>query len=106
MACSAAATTKGARCRSRIDVLRRTPCKIVTIMTRKFADYCEAKTERAVSAQLPGFETRFMRLPSRLSAEAPGANAGPLVAIGNDWSRRLFDGWFYRCDSGDPARPS
>jgi len=70
---------------------------MVTIVTRRFDDYCRMKTGQAVAAQMPGFETR--RPPPQ---DAPG-----LVAVGSEWSRALFDGWFYRRDA-DPhvALPS
>lgn len=68
-------------------------------MTRRFAEYCQRKTDEATSAQLPGFETRS----TCLSQER---NAPRILPIGNAWTRGLFDGWFYRCDVDDPARPS
>jgi 5-amino-6-(5-phosphoribosylamino)uracil reductase len=55
-------------------------------MSTRFDAYCRSKTEAAVAASIPGFATA-----GAAPVPPPGA-----VAIGNEWSRRLFDGWFYR----------
>jgi len=57
-------------------------------MSSRFEKYCRNKTEAAIAAHLPGFAT----------VEAPREPPPGMVAIGNDWSRRLFDGWFYRTE--------
>ena len=54
-------------------------------MLSRFEAYSQRKTEAALAAPIPGFVT----------VTAPDDPAG-FVSIGNDWSRRLFDGWFYR----------
>ena len=66
-------------------------------MTRRFDAYVEQKTEVAAAARLPGFAT----------ARAPRASAAGLTVLGNDWSRRLFDGWFYQREpEPSGARPA
>jgi riboflavin biosynthesis pyrimidine reductase len=52
----------------------------------RFTDYCQQKTAAALKASIPGFTTVAISDP---------LPAG-LVGVGNDWSRRLFDGSFYR----------
>ena len=59
-----------------------------------FATYCEHKERAAVAARLSGFCTVADR-----SAD------GPVLGIGNTWSRRLFDGDFYRTDGEAKDRP-
>jgi riboflavin biosynthesis pyrimidine reductase len=61
-------------------------------MTRRFEQYAQRKTEQALAARLPGFAT----------VQPPPENSD-LVRIGNDWTRALFDGWFYRT-AGDAAQ--
>lgn len=57
----------------------------------RFELYCRHKADLAIAARMPGFQTVVEhRSPVRL------------VAIGNAWTRRLFDGPFYR--SAPPAR--
>jgi riboflavin biosynthesis pyrimidine reductase len=51
----------------------------------RFDDYCRAKEHAAVAAALPPFKTAAIDLQS-----------GTFRAIGNPWSRTLFDGDFYR----------
>ncbi len=61
-----------------------------------FEDYCRRKTEAAVKAELPGFDTIVERHSS------PG-----LVSIGNAWTRTLFDGDFLRSGvATGQARPA
>ena len=62
-----------------------------------FETYCQRRKKQALSAPLSGFYT----------IEEASAGYG-LVALGNDWTRRLFDGDFYRsrddetvCRAGD-----
>lgn len=55
-------------------------------MTDRFAAYCRRKEHAAIEADIPGYHNR------RIGPE-PDA---PLIAIGNDWSRGLFGGNFYR----------
>jgi hypothetical protein len=60
----------------------------------RFEDYCRRKEEAAVNVPIPGFRT---------IREDPAVRG--LVPIGNEWTRRLFDGTFYRSrpDSDRPA---
>jgi len=50
-----------------------------------FDDYCQAKQHAAVAAALPPYKTAAIDL-----------QPGTFRAIGNTWSRALFDGDFYR----------
>ena len=59
-----------------------------------FVSYCEFKENQAVAARVSGFYT-VQRAPAD----------GPVLAIGNSWSRRLFDGDFYRSDAADQEFP-
>jgi riboflavin biosynthesis pyrimidine reductase len=52
----------------------------------RFDRYCRRKAAAAVNAAVPGFSTVTVAHPLPTG----------LVAIGNEWSRRLFDGLFYR----------
>jgi riboflavin biosynthesis pyrimidine reductase len=60
-------------------------------LTPRFEDYCRRKTEAATAARLPGFVSICV-LPVKPNG---------MIAIGNEWSRRLFDGDFYRTDAID-----
>jgi riboflavin biosynthesis pyrimidine reductase len=60
-------------------------------VSARFDDYCHAKTKVAASASLPGFTT----------VVAPRERPTGMVAVGNDWSRQLFDGSFYRAECDD-----
>jgi riboflavin biosynthesis pyrimidine reductase len=51
----------------------------------RFDDYCRAKERAAVAAALPPYKTAAIDL-----------HIGTFRAIGNTWSRGLFDGDFYR----------
>jgi riboflavin biosynthesis pyrimidine reductase len=51
----------------------------------RFDDYCRAKKHAAVAAALPPYKTAAIDL-----------QFGTFRAIGNTWSRALFDGDFYR----------
>jgi len=51
----------------------------------RFDDYCRAKEHAAVAAALPPYKTAAIDL-----------HVGTFRAIGNAWSRTLFDGDFYR----------
>ena len=60
----------------------------------RFQAYCKRREKEAVSPALPGFYT------------IEDASAGyDLVAVGNDWTRRCFDGDFYRVRDGRADRP-
>jgi riboflavin biosynthesis pyrimidine reductase len=59
-----------------------------------FPEFCERKTREAESATLPPYSTEFARPPS------------DAVALGNDWSMRLFDGPFYVSPPREPRRPA
>jgi|SRR5688572_15964587 len=60
----------------------------------RFEAYCERRGKEAVSAALSGFYT------------IEDASAGyDLVAIHNDWTRRCFDGAFYRVRDGRADLP-
>jgi riboflavin biosynthesis pyrimidine reductase len=61
----------------------------------RFDAYCREKEKQAISAPLYGFRT--------LSDES---SAKGVVPIGSDWSRRLFDGDFYRSARAVVERPS
>lgn len=63
-------------------------------MTR-FETYCERREKEAVSTPLTGFYT----------IEDASAGYG-LVAVGSGWTRRCFDGDFYRVPEGHADRPS
>lgn len=54
-------------------------------MSVRFDDYCRAKEHAAVAAALPPYKTAAIDL-----------QLGTFRAIGNTWSRTLFDGDFYR----------
>jgi riboflavin biosynthesis pyrimidine reductase len=59
-----------------------------------FVTYCEHKEKTAAAARLSGFYT------------VRGAPADtPVLAIGNEWSRRLFDGNFYRSEAAGGDLP-
>ena len=60
----------------------------------RYAAFTARKTQLAASAALPPYVTAF---------DAPDPD---LLAIGNDWSRALFDGPFYVSPPRDPARPA
>src|SRR5258705_9280978 len=54
-------------------------------MSVRFDEYCRARERAAAAAVLPPYRT-----------VAVDVQLGDFHAIGNDWSRRLFDGDFYR----------
>jgi riboflavin biosynthesis pyrimidine reductase len=64
-------------------------------MSVRFNQYCRSKEREARDAVLPPFRTVALHLPFR----------GDFRAIGNDWSRGLFDGDFYRtaCNEDIPV---
>jgi riboflavin biosynthesis pyrimidine reductase len=66
---------------------------IVPTMTR-FEGHCRQHEKLAISARLSGFRT--------LADETSGKE---VVPIGNDWTRRLFDGNFYRSRHRAGGRP-
>ena len=59
-----------------------------------FNAYEARKTADAIAARPAGFTTEFDRAPAGL------------VAIGNAWSRQLFDGAFHLSPAPSPARPA
>jgi riboflavin biosynthesis pyrimidine reductase len=59
-----------------------------------FTEFVERKVRDALRAELPPYITE---------AEHPTAD---LLAIGNAWTRQLFDGDFYLSSSRHPARPA
>jgi riboflavin biosynthesis pyrimidine reductase len=63
-------------------------------VSARFEAYCQRKTEAAIAAPVPGFAT----------VTTPASHPPRQVVIGNDWSRRLFDGWFYRTAAADERR--
>jgi hypothetical protein len=69
------------------------PALIVPTMTR-FEIHCRQREKLAITARLSGFRT--------LAEETSGKE---VVPIGNDWTRRLFDGDFYRSPRGAAGRP-
>jgi riboflavin biosynthesis pyrimidine reductase len=66
---------------------------IVPTVTR-FEIHCLQRERLAISARLSGFRT--------VAEETSGKE---VVAIGNEWTRRLFDGDFYRSRAGTTGRP-
>jgi hypothetical protein len=60
----------------------------------QFAEFVRRKEREAIEARLPRYTTAF---------DARPADA---MAIGNDWTRRLFDGDFYVSPPPDPGRPA
>jgi riboflavin biosynthesis pyrimidine reductase len=60
----------------------------------RFETYYQRREKEALSASLSGFYT----------IEDVSADYG-LVTFGNAWTRRLFDGDFYRVRDGHPERP-
>jgi riboflavin biosynthesis pyrimidine reductase len=59
-----------------------------------FDEFCARKTREAESVTLPPYSTEFAR---------PPADA---VALGNQWSTRLFDGPFYMSPPRERRRPA
>ena len=57
----------------------------------RFRAYCRRKEDAALSAELRGYET-----------VAEDTAGGSLISFGNAWTRKLFDGEFYRC-AGPPS---
>ncbi len=64
-------------------------------MSVRFNQYCRSKEREALVAVLPPYRTVALHLTFR----------GDFRAIGNDWSRGLFDGDFYRtgCNEDIPV---
>jgi riboflavin biosynthesis pyrimidine reductase len=58
-------------------------------MTPRFEAYCRRKEAAALAAAIPGY------------TGVEDSADGSFVPLGNDWSRGLFDGNFYRC--ADPS---
>ena len=59
-----------------------------------FKAYEAKKTADAIASRPPGFATEYDRAPAGL------------VAIGNAWTRQLFDGAFYLSPAPGPTRPA
>jgi riboflavin biosynthesis pyrimidine reductase len=68
----------------------------VNAPTPRFEDYCRRRTKAAADACISGFT----------SVEVPRQTPARMVAIGDDWSRSLFDGSFYRTLPDDTTRPA
>ena len=60
-----------------------------------FVTYCKQREKEAATARLSGFYT-----VRDASADTP------VLGLGNDWSRRLFDGDFYRSNVADEGLPA
>jgi riboflavin biosynthesis pyrimidine reductase len=68
----------------------------VSAGTPRFEEYCRQKTKAAADACISGFA----------SVVVPRETPPGMVAIGNEWSRSLFDGWFYRTQTKAARRPA
>jgi riboflavin biosynthesis pyrimidine reductase len=68
----------------------------VSAPSPRFEAYCQKKTAAAAAACITGFA----------SVDVPRETPTGMQAVGNDWSRSLFDGWFYRSQPDDIARPA
>ena len=79
--------------RRRPSLLRLCASSMTENWPREFDAMVERKTRQASAAAIPGFLTTVR-----------GGHAG-LTAIGNAWSREIFDGPFYVRDPG-PVEPS
>jgi 5-amino-6-(5-phosphoribosylamino)uracil reductase len=55
--------------------------------SERFERYARKREAEALAATIPGYVTRVERPPASL------------VSLGNDWTRTLFDGPFYRSDA-------
>jgi riboflavin biosynthesis pyrimidine reductase len=64
------------------------------VIRNRFEAFASKKTAEASAADLPAYVTEFERVPHGLEA------------IGNTWSRRLFDGDFFLSPATDPSRPA
>ena len=64
-------------------------------MSVRFNQYCQSREREARDAVLPPYRTVALHVPSQ----------GDFRAIGNEWSRGLFDGDFYRtaCNEDIPV---
>jgi len=60
----------------------------------RFETYCRHKEKLALTSSLSGFRTIEGR-----------SEDTKLIGIGNDWTRRLFDGDFYRAVAEDSGYP-
>ena len=66
-------------------------------MTSRFEEYCRKKSEAAAAARLDGFA----------SVVRPSLVPDGMVALGNAWTRTLFDGSFYRTQPNErDGRPA
>ena len=68
-------------------------------MTERFSKYCRAREEAALRATLSPYKT--VSAPARFGSASRLRRSGPadpLCAIGNEWSRAMFDGDFYRAE--------
>ena len=64
-----------------------------------FEAYCKRKEDEAASTAVPGFQTVG-------DHDGPRRVGRDLIPIGNEWTRRLFDGPFYRSAASDATRPA
>jgi riboflavin biosynthesis pyrimidine reductase len=67
---------------------------MISRMTSRFESYARRKTEQALAARLSGFVT----------VTEPAGTDPELIRIGSEWTRPLFDGWFYRSANDDKRR--
>ena len=63
-------------------------------MTPQFDEFVRKKEREAVERNLPRYETAF------------DAHPAASLTVGNDWTRRLFDGEFYVSRPPDATRPA
>jgi riboflavin biosynthesis pyrimidine reductase len=63
-------------------------------LTDSFTEFVRSKEREAIEAGLPRYMTTF------------DARLADMLAIGNDWTRRLFDGDFYTSPPPDARRPA
>jgi riboflavin biosynthesis pyrimidine reductase len=71
----------------------------------RFDEYCRQQENQAARASIPGFRTIVEPKPP-MTVEQGNSRTNRLIPIGNEWTRSLFDGLFYRSESPDPGRPT
>jgi 5-amino-6-(5-phosphoribosylamino)uracil reductase len=74
--------------------LRNVGAKDLRNWEERFAAFAERKMREALAAKLPPYQTVIDRHPASF------------LAIGNEWSERLFDGHFYLSALPDTKRPA
>ena len=65
-------------------------------MGSRFEEYGRRKTHAAADACITGFSSIIV----------PRDTPEGMVALGNEWSRSLFDGWFYRTEPRNTRHPA